>query len=149
MAGDPQAPAIVSEVDLFLRLCPAPTIGVTGTKGKTTTTALIQHLLAADPSHRAVLGGNIGRPLVERLFELRPDDQSSKKPVATSATAIPSIEIRLPLRAVCGWLRNFRPRMKQIPVTRYAASIAIWLALTASAGISVSFRRVVSASRAA
>ncbi len=74
-AGDPQAPAIVSEVDLFLRLCPAPTIGVTGTKGKTTTSALIQHLLAADPSHRAVLGGNIGRPLVERLFELRPDDR--------------------------------------------------------------------------
>ena len=66
-AGDRAAPATVSEVDLFLRLCPAPTIGVTGTKGKTTTSALIAHLLAADPSHRVVLGGNIGRPLVERL----------------------------------------------------------------------------------
>ena len=32
-------------------------------------------LLAADPSHRAILGGNIGRPLVERLPELRPDDR--------------------------------------------------------------------------
>ncbi|HEX4897477.1 MAG TPA: hypothetical protein VFV53_03865, partial [Candidatus Limnocylindrales bacterium] len=30
-AGDPAAPALVSEPDLFLRLCPAPTIGVTGT----------------------------------------------------------------------------------------------------------------------
>ena len=28
---------VVSEVDLFLRLCPATTVGVTGTKGKTTT----------------------------------------------------------------------------------------------------------------
>ncbi len=74
-AGDLLAPAIVSEVDLFLRLCPAPTIGVTGTKGKTTTSALIEHLLAADPSHRVTLGGNIGRPLVERLFELQPDDR--------------------------------------------------------------------------
>lgn len=74
-AGDPTAPAIVSEPDLVLRLCPAPTIGVTGTKGKTTTSALAHALLAADPSHRAVLGGNIGRPLVERLPELSPDDR--------------------------------------------------------------------------
>jgi len=74
-AGDPALPAIVSEVDLFLRLCPAPTIGVTGTKGKTTTSALIEHLLGADPSHRVFLGGNIGRPLVERLLELRADDR--------------------------------------------------------------------------
>ncbi|MGH2512437.1 MAG: UDP-N-acetylmuramoyl-L-alanine--D-glutamate ligase, partial [Candidatus Limnocylindrales bacterium] len=74
-AGDRSAPAVVSEVDLFVRLCPAPVIGVTGTKGKTTTAALIEHLLAADPSHRVILGGNIGRPLVERLFELRPNDR--------------------------------------------------------------------------
>jgi UDP-N-acetylmuramoylalanine--D-glutamate ligase len=74
-AGDPLAPAIVSEPDLVLRLCPAPTIGISGTKGKTTTSALAHDLLAADPRHRAVLGGNIGRPLVERLPELRPDDR--------------------------------------------------------------------------
>ncbi|MGZ8437881.1 MAG: UDP-N-acetylmuramoyl-L-alanine--D-glutamate ligase [Candidatus Limnocylindrales bacterium] len=71
-AGDPGAPAIVSEADLFLRLCPAPTIGVTGTKGKTTTASLTAAILAADPSHPAVLGGNIGIPLVERLPELTP-----------------------------------------------------------------------------
>ena len=29
--GDPTAPAILSEVDLFLRLCPSPTVGLTGT----------------------------------------------------------------------------------------------------------------------
>ena len=71
-AGDAGAPAIVSEADLFLRLCPAPTIGVTGTKGKTTTSSLTAAILAADPSHPAVLGGNIGIPLVERLPELTP-----------------------------------------------------------------------------
>ena len=65
----------MSEADLVLRLCPAPTIGVTGTKGKTTTSALTHALLAADPTHRAILGGNIGRPLVERLPDLRPDDR--------------------------------------------------------------------------
>jgi len=73
--GDVTAPSVISEPDLFLRLCPAPTIGITGTKGKTTTSALTHALLAADPSHRAILGGNMGRPIVERLPELRPDDR--------------------------------------------------------------------------
>lgn len=63
-------PALVSETDLVLRMCPCPTIGVTGTKGKTTTSSLIAELLAADPAHPVVLGGNIGVPLVERLTEL-------------------------------------------------------------------------------
>ena len=68
--GDRTAPAIVSEVDLFLRLCPAPTIGITGTKGKTTTSALTHALLAAHLDELAVLGGNMGVPLIERLPQL-------------------------------------------------------------------------------
>jgi UDP-N-acetylmuramoylalanine--D-glutamate ligase len=72
-AAQAAAPALVSEANLFLRLCPAPTVGVTGTKGKTTTASLIAAILAADPSHPAVLGGNIGVPLVERLPELTPE----------------------------------------------------------------------------
>jgi UDP-N-acetylmuramoylalanine--D-glutamate ligase len=71
--GDRNVPALLSEVDLFLRLCPAPTIGITGTKGKTTTSALTHALLATDAAHPAILGGNIGVPLVERLPELTPD----------------------------------------------------------------------------
>jgi UDP-N-acetylmuramoylalanine--D-glutamate ligase len=72
-AGDPSAPAVISEPDLFLRLCVARTIGVTGTKGKTTTASLTAAILARDPTHPAVLGGNIGIPLVERLPELTTD----------------------------------------------------------------------------
>jgi UDP-N-acetylmuramoylalanine--D-glutamate ligase len=72
--ADPaNAPALVSETDLVLRMCPCPTIGVTGTKGKTTTSSLIAALLASDPAHPVVLGGNIGVPLVERLPELAPE----------------------------------------------------------------------------
>src|SRR6266508_324863 len=74
-AGDRAAPALISEPDLVLRLSPSPTVGITGTKGKTTTAALTHALLDADPSHRAILGGNIGRPLIERLPDLRPDDR--------------------------------------------------------------------------
>jgi UDP-N-acetylmuramoylalanine--D-glutamate ligase len=62
---------VVSEVDLFLRLCPAMTVGVTGTKGKTTTSTLIAAVLSAGQAP-VVLGGNIGVPLVERLPELTP-----------------------------------------------------------------------------
>lgn len=67
---DATVPAVVSEVDLFLRLCPAPTIGITGTKGKTTTSALAHALLAAHLEELAVLGGNMGVPLIERLPRL-------------------------------------------------------------------------------
>ena len=67
------APALVSDTDLVLRMCPCPTIGVTGTKGKTTTSSFIAALLATDPAHPVVLGGNIGIPLVERLIELTED----------------------------------------------------------------------------
>jgi UDP-N-acetylmuramoylalanine--D-glutamate ligase len=72
-AGDRSVPALISEPDLFLRLCIAPTVGVTGTKGKTTTASLIAAILAAEPAHPAVLGGNIGVPIVERLPELTTD----------------------------------------------------------------------------
>ena len=62
---------VVSEVDLFLRLCPATTVGVTGTKGKTTTSSLTAAVLGAGAAP-VVLGGNIGIPLIERLPELTP-----------------------------------------------------------------------------
>jgi UDP-N-acetylmuramoylalanine--D-glutamate ligase len=62
---------VVSEVDLFLRLCPAVSVGVTGTKGKTTTSSLIAAVLAGGDAP-VMLGGNIGVPLIERLPELTP-----------------------------------------------------------------------------
>ncbi|HEX7949225.1 MAG TPA: UDP-N-acetylmuramoyl-L-alanine--D-glutamate ligase [Candidatus Limnocylindrales bacterium] len=73
--GAAGVPVVIWEPDLVLRLCPAPTVGITGTKGKTTTSALTHALLAADPSHRAILGGNMGTPIVERLPDIRPDDR--------------------------------------------------------------------------
>jgi UDP-N-acetylmuramoylalanine--D-glutamate ligase len=72
-AGDRSAPALTSEPDLFLRLCIAPTVGVTGTKGKTTTASLTAAILAADRAHPVVLGGNIGVPILDRLAELTPE----------------------------------------------------------------------------
>ena len=62
----------MSEPDLFLRLCPAPTVGVTGTKGKTTTVVADPRAPRRGSEPPVVLGGNIGTPLVERLPELTP-----------------------------------------------------------------------------
>ena len=56
--GDPSVPPVVSEPDLFLRLCVAPTVGITGTKGKTTTSSLAAALLGADPSGRRSWSGS-------------------------------------------------------------------------------------------
>jgi UDP-N-acetylmuramoylalanine--D-glutamate ligase len=64
---------VVGEVDLFLRLTTSRVLAVTGTKGKTTTTALIGAALEAGRVPHLV-GGNIGTPLIERVDELRPTD---------------------------------------------------------------------------
>ena len=57
-----------SLTDLFLQVYGDMTIGVTGTKGKSTTASLIHHLLPG-----SILAGNIGIPLFDILDELRED----------------------------------------------------------------------------
>jgi UDP-N-acetylmuramoylalanine--D-glutamate ligase len=63
---------ITSEIDLFFDLCPCPIAGITGTNGKTTTTALTAEVFRAGGLH-VVRGGNIGEPVLDRLEQLRPD----------------------------------------------------------------------------
>lgn len=60
---------IWGEMELAYRFSPAPFIGITGTNGKTTTTAMIGEILknAKLPS---IVGGNIGLPLVEEVIRL-------------------------------------------------------------------------------
>jgi UDP-N-acetylmuramoylalanine--D-glutamate ligase len=56
---------ILSEIDVALRALPGvPYVGITGTNGKTTVTALIAHLLRA-MGRATVEAGNIGTPLSE------------------------------------------------------------------------------------
>jgi UDP-N-acetylmuramoylalanine--D-glutamate ligase len=73
VAAEAAGAELISEVELFLRLTTARVLAVTGTKGKTTTTALLGAILQAAGVPHAV-GGNIGTPLVERVGELGPDD---------------------------------------------------------------------------
>lgn len=61
-----------SATELFFARCPAPIVGITGSSGKSTTTALVGEMLSASRPG-VFVGGNIGRPLVGRLPEIGPD----------------------------------------------------------------------------
>ena len=64
---------LTSEMNLFWQHQRGRVIGVTGSNGKSTTTALIHHLLAAD-GRRTWLGGNLGRSLLPVVDEIQPGD---------------------------------------------------------------------------
>ncbi len=55
-----------SMVRFFMEHCPGPTIGITGSSGKTTTTSLVAAIMAADGRSYRV-GGNIGTGLLGLL----------------------------------------------------------------------------------
>lgn len=62
-----------SETRLFTHLCPATVIGITGSSGKTTTTALVGEMLES-AGRRTWVGGNIGRPLIGHLTAIAAGD---------------------------------------------------------------------------
>jgi UDP-N-acetylmuramoylalanine--D-glutamate ligase len=63
-----------AEVELASRfLGSGPMIGITGTNGKSTTTALTGELLAQS-GKRVFVGGNLGRPLSEAAIQVEPFD---------------------------------------------------------------------------
>ncbi len=67
-------PKITTAINEFLRACPTKnTIGITGTKGKGTTSTLTTKMLEA-AGKKVWLGGNIGRSPLEFIDEIKPDD---------------------------------------------------------------------------
>ena len=63
---------VSSEIALFLKLCRGTVVGITGTNGKTTTTALTGAVLSAG-KHPVVVGGNIGDTVLDRVSEITPE----------------------------------------------------------------------------
>ncbi len=59
---------ITSQTDLLLRFCQNKIIGVTGTKGKSTTSSLVYHILGKC-GFSTMLIGNIGVPPLQRIDE--------------------------------------------------------------------------------
>lgn len=60
---------IEMEMSLFFRHCPAPILGITGTKGKTTTSYLCASIMQQHDA-RAVLAGNMGRSALDMLPDI-------------------------------------------------------------------------------
>ncbi len=72
---------ITHEMDIFFSLCRAPIIGITGSNGKSTTAALLAHILTMHCRRQAGLGsgavwlgGNIGRSLLLEVERILPQD---------------------------------------------------------------------------
>lgn len=63
---------LTSSTAFFLDQAPCPIVGVTGTKGKGTTCTLIYEMLKKSSKH-VYLGGNIGKPSIEFLDDVKGD----------------------------------------------------------------------------
>ncbi len=64
---------LTTEIALFWQCNPARVVAVTGSNGKSTTTALVHAALEAS-GRRTWLGGNIGKSLLEGVDAIGPDD---------------------------------------------------------------------------
>lgn len=63
-----------SEIGLVFRYSLGPIYGVTGSSGKTTTTSLAGEILR-ESGMPTYVGGNIGRPLIGEIEQIRPEDR--------------------------------------------------------------------------
>lgn len=95
---------VTSEIELFLALCPARIVAVTGTQGKSSTCNTLHQLLVA-AGLRAQLGGNIGRSLLESAERMSPDEIVVLEMSSYQLEALPSVrdaDVRAPrVEAVC------------------------------------------------
>jgi UDP-N-acetylmuramoylalanine--D-glutamate ligase len=92
----------ISELEFAFRELEAPVIGITGTNGKSTTTALAAHLLS-QAGIRAVAAGNIGRALSDVVLQ---DEQPEWVVVEASSFQLADIDTFAPR---IGVVTNFSP----------------------------------------
>jgi UDP-N-acetylmuramoylalanine--D-glutamate ligase len=83
---------VLSELELAFRFVDKPVVAVTGTNGKTTTTALLGELLSTG-GRKAFVGGNIGTPLLE--YVLNPGEETHV------VAEVSSFQLQ--------WIETFRP----------------------------------------
>lgn len=66
-------PKYTSQTDIFLEKFRGQVIGITGTKGKSTTSAMMAHVLSDCLDRKVILLGNIGEPCLNSFAEMDED----------------------------------------------------------------------------
>jgi UDP-N-acetylmuramoylalanine--D-glutamate ligase len=71
-AAAAQGSEVLGDIELFARHAAAPVVAITGSNGKSTVTALLGEMAAA-AGVKALVGGNIGTPVLELLAQPAPE----------------------------------------------------------------------------
>lgn len=89
---------VTGEIELAFRLTRAPLVAITGTNGKTTTTALTGEIFR-QAGYCTLVGGNIGVPLIDKVEALGPEDvivaEVSSFQLATTESFCPRVAVIL------------------------------------------------------
>ncbi|MCQ2527522.1 MAG: UDP-N-acetylmuramoyl-L-alanine--D-glutamate ligase [Saccharofermentans sp.] len=74
VAAKDKGAVLLTEMELFIALCPCEIFGITGSDGKTTTTTVVSEILK-QAGYKVWIGGNIGTPLLDKVGEMTPSDK--------------------------------------------------------------------------
>lgn len=93
---------ILGELEVAARVCPAPIVAITGTKGKSTTTLLTEAILKAGNKFLNIcVAGNIGVPLAAEVQKLTSEDvvvvEASSFQLESTVTFHPTVSVVLNL----------------------------------------------------
>ena len=129
---------ILAELEVAARLCPAPIVAITGTKGKSTTTLLTAAMLKEGGKFRRVcIAGNIGVPLAAEVHNLTDQDivviEASSFQLESTVTFHPLVSVVLNLSRDHldrhRTMSNYRDAKQRISANQTAAD---WIVLNGS-----------------
>ena len=129
---------ILAELEVAARMCPAPIVAITGTKGKSTTTLLTAAMLKEGGKFRRVCtAGNIGVPLAAEIQNLTEQDiaviEASSFQLESTVTFHPLVSVVLNLSRDHldrhKTMSDYRDAKQRISANQTAAD---WIVLNAS-----------------
>ncbi len=125
---------LISDAQLFLERCPALVIGITGSAGKTTTTALTGRMLEA-AGFRTWVGGNIGHPLLGDLRAIAAAGDQARVVMELSSFQLELVDVSPPVAAVLnitpnhldrhGTMANYIAAKRNIVAHQRAGDVAV------------------------